>query len=1348
MSPSPAWYMHGCYTGSSAQYFEMPLESARDGCKDVTNTYDHRDPSHPIRGIIRQLYHLRTQFPTLNDGLLLDNLSKQTEMIAYPGSSGVETETGLWSVRRAPFDGVQDFGGPSDIWLVYHNRNETTKYSFDCSSNDSAIISPFDSGTTVKNLMFPHDELELVDGPKKLYLNSSEEFNGCVGELEFAPFEFRIYVPNDRFIPPPPMVTKFLPGHDFPYLRDSSEDPSNSVDISLHFNVEMDCEMLTQNITIISSTFDQLAPRIDEDSVSCGNVTENERAPYVGAIASAWYWSARLLDVADGVHQIVVKDAVTVDGGSSTGSTDKFLLRVGQADNPIVFLSANYSQSLLSRQDNGEHTVSHKAAGADMWRYSLNWGSSWSDWQNLDQIDVTLEKQPWSGTKLQEWKGSHVMVQYWSRLLGSSSFIQHGDVDFAHERRFPHLFANGAFNQFGFDAGQRNQFEFETDGAWSLHVMHEWPSTLQLNVWGMNPDGQPDQSFVYGDIDGDGVLDRLNPASLLINSLNITKRPPYPYLAYRVQLNDANLRYELFPVGNQWLQLALFAAFAISPLVAGLVAVGIFQGSFYKVKYVARGVGRSVLGTFLSTFSKKKRGAIAKPQRNVLVKKKRGQNRLITTTQPQGDVLITRDVGEIVPPSTRRKVLIATIEYNIDDWNIKVKIGGLGVMAQLMGKALSHLNLVWVVPCTDGIEYPDNEDERAEPMEIKILDNLYSVSVHYHVVDNITFVILDAPIFRTTNKANPYPPRMDDISSAVYYSTWNQCIAQALQRFEVDLYHINDYHGAAAPLYLLPKTIPCCLSLHNAEFQGLWPMRTADERDEVARVFNLPPKIVRQYIQYGSVFNLLHAGASYLRIHQSGFGAVGVSKKYGDRSYARYPIFWGLSSVGQLPNPDPSDIAEWDKHAVIKKSEVLIDQAYEAGRGAFRVQAQEWAGLEIDAEAQLFVFVGRWSEQKGVDLIADVFPSILEDYPKSQLICVGPVIDLYGKFAALKLSRLMKQYPKRVFSRPEFTMLPPYIHTGAEFALIPSRDEPFGLVAVEFGRKGALGVGARVGGLGQMPGWWYTVESVSTTHLLKQLKTAIISALESKESDRALMRAWSAKQRFPVAQWLEGLGKLQDQAVQIHQRNQKVSAGSRPQSLLPTPTSMPTPPRGVHLRAISSPILATRSSSRASSHHENDLEMNRPKLQRSAQTSNRTSVVDLGEILGERKDFALQQVDPFFTDSNEEFYNVFKQKLEQLNARNSTTDLCTEEYIVESTRAWFSRRHDAKVGVHSLFSSASSSTVSLKKKGRVQVHLQETDSLNSSEDERNARSVDHPSRTEKDDFDFGENFVPPTGLRK
>lgn len=51
--------------------------------------------------------------------------------------------------------------------------------------------------------------------------------------------------------------------------------------------------------------------------------------------------------------------------------------------------------------------------------------------------------------------------------------------------------------------------------------------------------------------------------------------------------------------------------------------------------------------------------------------------------------------------------------------------------------------------------------------------------------------------------------------------------------------------------------------------------------------------------------------------------------------------------------------------------------------------------------------------QKGIDLIADVFPSVLEQNPEVQLICVGPVIDLYGKFAAMKLDAMMAKYPGR-----------------------------------------------------------------------------------------------------------------------------------------------------------------------------------------------------------------------------------------------------------------------------------------------------------------------------------------------
>ena len=39
--------------------------------------------------------------------------------------------------------------------------------------------------------------------------------------------------------------------------------------------------------------------------------------------------------------------------------------------------------------------------------------------------------------------------------------------------------------------------------------------------------------------------------------------------------------------------------------------------------------------------------------------------------------------SSFVPPADARTILIATMEYDISDWAIKIKIGGLGVMAQV-----------------------------------------------------------------------------------------------------------------------------------------------------------------------------------------------------------------------------------------------------------------------------------------------------------------------------------------------------------------------------------------------------------------------------------------------------------------------------------------------------------------------------------------------------------------------------------------------------------------------------------------------------------------------------------------
>lgn len=1123
-SPSQAWMRHGCYGLGSSIYVDWPADRALTGCTDYAQALDHRDPSAPMRNTMKYMFSLRESFPVLEGGWLLDQLSNQTSYTLLNGSS-TATEFGIWSVVRSYNTQTQTdvANDTTPVWLVYHNENTTKTYTFDCSTSGSDFLAPFDAKKVVRNLMNSTEDTYTLEDSSVSNTNwtGTDANAGCFSSITMAPYEFKVFVLEADYVAPGPMITKYSPGHDFQI--DSSVNTTGEMEIVLGFSAEMDCDAVTAAIYVESYVDGTGAQNVTTFSTPTCTTVDADVGDFVGYIPTVWTWTSTLSGIADGVHKLTVTNATTADG-TSTNAIDHFLLRQGLPTNPVVFPeTANYSTSLLTVDDNEIFTVHHSAPGATMWRYSTNWASSWSSWYTYTGESQTITTLTWSGTDAQAWDGYHLAVQYYSQPLGSSAFIQHSDQGVDYQRQFPHIFLYGDYNDWGFDSGVVSKMSQAANSTWTKHFMYEWPAQVQVNIWGINPDGKSDATFIYGDIDGDGILDRLAPSSLSTNVLNMTDAPAWPYLSYKIVLDDKMWTIKAVPQGSAPLQVFLFWLLAVVPIITAALAGWIYMRGFYQVKVNKKGFKRKpkMFISLNGLLHPNSHGDEKKEKMSIAL-------RAISPSPSSTQLPVVKAPGE------KRTVLIATMEYNIDDWGISIKIGGLGVMAKLMSASLDHVNLIWVVPCIGGIEYP--MDEPAESMFVEIMGESYEVHVQYHKVKNITYVLLDAPIFRQQTKAEPYIARMDDIESGILYAAWNSCIAETIRRFPVDIYHINDYHGAIAPLYLLPQVIPVCLSLHNAEFQGLWPMRNPEETKEVCEVFGLPIEVVKKYVQYGTVFNLLHAGASYLRYHQRGFGAVGVSKKYGDRSLARYPIFWSLKNIGQLPNPDPSDTAAWEPEkdaASSSKDGITVDQDFEAARGDLRVKAQEWAGLEIDPTAELFVFVGRWSLQKGVDLIADIFPSILEKYPKTQLIAVGPVIDLYGKFAALKLAKLMEKYPKRVFSKPEFTQLPPYIFSGAEFALIPSRDEPFGLVAVEFGRKGALGVGARVGGLGQMPGFWYTVESMTPAHLLDQFQHAMTQALKSKQSKRALMRAWSAKQRFPVKQWIQQIDALYDESIRV-----------------------------------------------------------------------------------------------------------------------------------------------------------------------------------------------------------------------
>ena len=307
MSSAQAWGMHGCYKVGNSKYYNWPLDAAIYGCEDQGVNLDHRDPSHPVRNIIKSTHEMRENYPALNDGFLLQRLSNQTHEVFLPGSAGIATETGLWSTERAGFAGFQNFN--QTVWLVYQNDNRTITYKFDCSNPKLSLVAPFAAKETVKNLYFPFEEY---------VLEKSTTEAGCLSELELPAWGYKAFVPIKEFKIPSPVITQFVPGHDYRQLTTATD--GDTVHIELHFSVPMDCNNVKASLLINSTTADNQIAHLDDNSVVCNNVTAGASPIplYSGGVNTTWTFAANLTNVSNGIHAVTVNNASTADGKGST----------------------------------------------------------------------------------------------------------------------------------------------------------------------------------------------------------------------------------------------------------------------------------------------------------------------------------------------------------------------------------------------------------------------------------------------------------------------------------------------------------------------------------------------------------------------------------------------------------------------------------------------------------------------------------------------------------------------------------------------------------------------------------------------------------------------------------------------------------------------------------------------------------------------------------------------------------------------------------------------------------------------------------------------------------------------
>ncbi len=118
--------------------------------------------------------------------------------------------------------------------------------------------------------------------------------------------------------------------------------------------------------------------------------------------------------------------------------------------------------------------------------------------------------------------------------------------------------------------------------------------------------------------------------------------------------------------------------------------------------------------------------------------------------------------------------------------------------------------------------------------------------------------------------------------------------------------------------------------------------------------------------------------------------------------------------------------------------------------------------MEGPPEEPILVFAGRFAASKGLDLLADIAPRILRTFSGS-LVLAGGHGDTVGWRSVRRLMTTCSHRAKNLgwLERPVLDEL----FARCALVLVPSRYEPFGLVALEAMRMGAPVLAADVGGL-------------------------------------------------------------------------------------------------------------------------------------------------------------------------------------------------------------------------------------------------------------------------------------------
>jgi starch synthase len=328
-----------------------------------------------------------------------------------------------------------------------------------------------------------------------------------------------------------------------------------------------------------------------------------------------------------------------------------------------------------------------------------------------------------------------------------------------------------------------------------------------------------------------------------------------------------------------------------------------------------------------------------------------------------------------------------------------------------------------------------------------------------------------------------------------------------------DVLHAHDWHTGLLPMFVRharasrrsPRTV---LTIHNMGYQGRFGREETDWlslRDDALSLVFRPEGIE----DHGGI-NFLKAGLVYadrvtavsptyareITTPEGGAGLDAVLRRRPDGvagilNGADYEI-WNPATDRHLPRPYGPDRLE-DK---------------EASRSALRKEI----GLPPGSRPILGV-VSRFVQQKGIDLVAQAAPALLEAGADLALLGTGEAAIVE------EVERLHRERPDRVGLRVGFDEKCSHlIVAGSDLLLVPSRYEPCGLTQMHALRYGTIPVVRRTGGLADTvrderegSGTGFLFERISSEDLVAAACRAL--RLRASQPD-----AWRLLQRRAMAE--------------------------------------------------------------------------------------------------------------------------------------------------------------------------------------------------------------------------------------